>query len=259
MTSTPNTAVATAIDYDSPAVKAKGATLGHIYEMAGIKPPAEVVERWVLIGWSQICEGLTDDQVLAAFITAIAGKLTDDNGKRITLDLYGRQFALVDFANIITAYKRQLERSRQEWAAREAEAKHKAAEEARFAIDENSYRANHEAMIRKWYDNPYNCEDWGGIIYKQLTRRGLLEDVDMLASLVHDKAVARLKKQQSDSKEDIRAIFDREARKRLDNQQPDINGEICRWWFADQKKRGVSVDEVLRLLPYEPNTNNDNE
>lgn len=227
--------------------------------MAGIKPPAEAVERWVLIGWEQICEGLTDDQVIAAFVACVAGKLTDENGKRLTLDLFGRQFALVDFANIINAYKRQLERMRQEWLAQQAEAQRQAEAEQRDTITDDQARQNHDTWIRNWYADPYKREDWGGIMYKRLLRSGLLEDVDMLTSLVHDKAVARLRKQQADSKEDIRAIFDREARKRVENQKPDINGEICRWWFADQKAHGVSVEEVLRLLPYEPSNNNSNE
>lgn len=236
--------------WSEPATQEKGALLSSIYEMAGIKPPAESVERWIIGGWQYVCEGLTTEQVYEAFMMVIACKLRDASGKKTTLDLYGGQFSLAVFAKVIDAYRAHLARRRQELLEQQDKAneeRRRQDEERRNVITPEEDFANRRRLTEKAYNAPEKYEDWGGVMYAWLERAGLLAEIEGLEGVVAERAAKRLASQKYDL---MRAAADPEYRRRIQNRQPDVKGETVRFWFEFQKETGVTLDEVLEKMHY---------
>lgn len=236
--------------WSEPATQEKGALLSSIYEMAGIKPPAESVERWIIGGWQHVCEGLTTEQVYEAFVMVIAGKLRDASGKKTTLDLYGGQFSLAVFAKVIDAYRAHLARRRQELLeqqAKAAEERRRMEDERRSLITPEQDLANRRRLTEKAYNDPEKYEDWGGVMYAWLERNGLLAEIEGMEGVVSERAAKRLSAQKCDL---MRAAADPDYRRRLQNRKPDVKGETVRFWFEFQKETGVTLDEVMAKLHY---------
>lgn len=225
--------------------------LSGIYEMAGIKPPQECVEKWIIAGWPHVCEGLTTEQVYEAFMLVIAGKLRDNDGKRVTLDLYGGQFSLMVFAKVIGAYRQLLARRRQEMMerqAKEADERRRQEEEMRNVITLEQDLENRRFLVRKAYDNPDNYEDWGGVMYGRLSGLGLLEEIADFKQKIAADASRRVAEQRTDL---MRMAVDRDYREAVRNRRPDLRGETVRFWFKFQKELGVTLDEVMAKLKYD--------
>lgn len=244
----PHTGAVTA--WSEPTTQEKGALLSSIYEMAGIKPPAECVERWLIAGWPHVCEGLTAEQVYEAFMMVIAGKLRDSSGKKVTLDLYGGQFSLMVFAKVIDAYRSHLARQRQEMLeqqAKAAEERRRLEDEMRNVITPEEDLRNRRRLTEKAYEEPDKYEDWGGVMYACLERNGLLSEIEGLTGVIAERAAKRLAAQKCDL---MRAAADPEYRKRFQSRKPDVRGETVRFWFEFQKETKVTLEEVYVKLHY---------
>lgn len=245
----PHTGAVTA--WTEPTTQEKGGLLSGIYEMAGIKPPQECVEKWIIAGWPHVCEGLTTDQVYEAFLMVIAGKLRDNDGKRVTLDLYGGQFSLMVFAKVIGAYRQHLARARQEMMERqvkEADERRRQEEERRNVITPEQDLENRRFLVRKAYDNPDNYEDWGGVMYGRLNSLGLLDEIVDFREKIAADAARRVAEQRTDQ---MRMAVDRDYREAVRNRRPDLRGETVRFWFKFQKKLKVTLEEVMVKLKYD--------
>lgn len=224
----------------------KRQTLSAVYEMAGIRPPSERVERWIVAGWPHVCHGLQVADIQEAFVLCMAGRLKDENDRQVTLDLYGRQFSLQDFARVVSAYRyrAQLEAIRRRSA--EAEARNEAYERRRREkAAEEAFEA-FKARLRRAYDNPDGYEDYGGLVYTALDENGLLGEVADYSDEISDRAAKRLKGEY----DHMRAVFDREYRQRMANLEPDIQGETVRRWIELQREKGVTAEGMLKKLKY---------
>lgn len=232
--------------WTDPEERDKRQTLSAVYEMSGIKPPTDNVERWIIAGWPHVCKGLTVAQVQEAFMLCMAGRLRDADGQPVTLDLYGRQFALNDFARVVSAYRYQYQtaalRARSEEALRNAEAyqRRKEAVAARKATEEMKRR------LAEAYAHPHDYEDWGDVVYKRIVDNNLLGEVaDYSAEIT-----ARAEKRLSDGLDKMRAVLDREYRKRQERREPDIHGETVRKWIELQREKNVTAVGMLKKLKY---------
>ena len=239
-----NTGAVTA--WTDPGERDKRQTLSAVYEMSGIKPPTDNVERWIIAGWPHVCNGLTVAQVQEAFMLCMAGRLRDADGQAVTLDLYGRQFSLNDFSRVVSAYRIQYlkaaTRARSEEAIRNAEAyqRRKEAVAARQAVEAMKRR------LKEAYNNPDDYDDWGDVIYKRLSENNLLGEVADYSADITERAIKRL----SSGYDKVRAAIDRDYRMMHERREPDIHGETVRRWIELQMEKNVSADEMLKKLKY---------
>lgn len=241
----PHTGAVTA--WSEPTTQEKGALLSSIYEMAGIRPPSESVEKWIIGGWSHACDGLTTEQVYEAFVMCMAGRLEDADGRRVTLELYGKEFSLMVFSNVLQAYRGYLYRKRQELLERQAEERRRAEEERRTRITPEQDLENKRYLARKAYREPDAYDDWGGVTYRRLEALGLLAEIADARQTIAERAAVRVAEERDEASL-MRMAADPDFRRKVKNKIPDTQGEAVRHWFRTQKEKGLSEDDVLKKL-----------
>lgn len=230
--------------WTEPEERDKRMVLVSIYEMSGIRPPAENVERWIVSGWPHVCRGLDERQVLEAFMLCMAGRLTGADGVPVTLDLYGRAFSLQDFARVVDAYRHQLEEAGRKARIAEAERKAEAARERRLKAMQDKAAADYIERLRKAYGDASAFEDWGGVLYRRLEDNGLLSEVVGLRAEIEAAAEKRLTAEY----DRFRAMYDRDYKRMMTARQPDVKGETVRRWITLQRELGVTAEVMLKKL-----------
>lgn len=215
-----------------------------IYEMSGIKPPAENVERWIVSGWQHVCRGLDNHDILQAFMLCMAGRLTGADGAPVTLDLYGRAFSLQDFARVVDAYRHRIEEAARKARIEEAHRRAEAAQERELENFRREARAEYIDRLRKVYDDASAFEDWGDVLYSRLEENGLLAEVAGLEAEILAAAEKRL----TTEYDRFRAMYDRDYKRRMTTRQPDVKGETVRRWITLQRERDVTPDGMLKKL-----------
>lgn len=224
-----------------PDERDKRLTLSAVYEMSGIKPPTDNVERWIIAGWPHVCSGLTVAQVQEAFMLCMAGRLRDADGQAVTLDLYGRQFALQDFARVIAAYRSMLAELRFKEMQRMAAIRQEEEERRRNELTEEDRKRMRRGVVERAYESPDTYSDWGNLLYDILSARNLLAEI----ASMRDAIVRRAEERFGNDFDRIRAVLDRRYRDMYRDRKPDIEGELVRGWFREQKRKGVSIEQVF--------------
>lgn len=227
--------------WTEPDEREKRQTLSAVYEMSGIKPPTDNVERWIIAGWPHVCSGLSVAQVQEAFMLCMAGRLRDSDGQTVTLDLYGRQFALQDFAKVIAAYRSMIAKLRFKEMQRMAAIRQEEEERRRNELTEEDRKRMRRGVVERAYESPDTYSDWGNFLYGILSARNLLGEI----ASMRDGIVKRAEDRCGQEFDRIRAVLDRRYREMYREMKPDVEGELVREWFREQKRNGVSIEQVF--------------